>query len=163
MFAHAHHDEMIAVLALASSLCFPSPASVAVGGSALNCLTLYPTPDLIAASGSIALAPVASPFGVAVTADGHPRYRLSASITGLPDVRTLGPYSAYVAWAYTLSLDSAIKLGEVKNGSVDLGELNFLQFRILISAERSRDARERRGGWCCAERRRVRGSSRIAT
>jgi len=43
----------------------------------------------------------------------------------------------YVAWAYTLSLDSAVKLGELRNGIVELGELSYPQFRILVSAERS--------------------------
>jgi suppressor of ftsI len=104
--------------------------------SSLNCLTLFPTPDL-AVSGTIALRPVASPFGVGVTVDGRPRYHLVADIAGLPDPHSLGPYSTYVAWGYTLALDSAVKLGPVRNGRVDLGELNYVQFRVLISAERS--------------------------
>src|SRR5215467_3537971 len=112
--------------------------------SSLNCLTLFPTPDL-AASGTIALHPVPSPFGVAVTVDGRPRYHLVADIAGLPDPRSLGPYAAYVAWAYTLGLDSAVKLGPMRNGRVDLGELDYVQFRILISAERSRDVARRSG------------------
>jgi len=107
-------------------------------------MTLFPTPDL-AASGTIALRPVPSPFGVAVTVDGRPRYHLVADIAGLPEPRTLGAFSAYVAWAYTLSLDSAVKLGPVHNGRVDLGELDYVQFRILISAERSRDVTSRTG------------------
>ena len=49
--------------------------------SSLNCLTLFPTPDL-AVSGTIALRPVASPFGVGVTVDGRPRYHLVADIAG---------------------------------------------------------------------------------
>ena len=112
--------------------------------SALNCITLFPTPDL-AASGSIALLPPQSPFGVAVTADGRTRHHLVATIAGLPDPRALGVYTAYVAWAYTLSLDSATKLGEVRNGRVDLGELVTAQFRILISAEQSGAVKSRAG------------------
>jgi len=118
--------------------------ALACANGSTNCLTLFPTPDL-AASGTISLRPVPSPFGVAVTADGRPRYHLVAEIEGLPDPHSLGPYTAYVAWAYTLSLDSALKLGPVRNGTVDLGELRYTQFRILISAERSRDARSRTG------------------
>ena len=113
--------------------------------SALNCLALYPTPDLGAASGEVALLPEPSPFGVAVTVDGRPRHHLVATIHGLPDPKSLGRYTAYVAWAYTLSLDSAVKLGPVTNGRVDLGELDRVQFRILISAERSTSVSERRG------------------
>ena len=112
--------------------------------SPLNRVTLFPTPDLTA-SGTIALKPVASPFGIAVRADGRPRYHLVADIAGLPDPRSLGPYSAYVAWGYTLTLDSAVKLGTVRNGRVDMGELDYAQFRILISAERSRGVATRAG------------------
>lgn len=111
----------------------------------LNCLELYPTPDLGSASGTVALKPAASPFGVAVTVDGRTRYRLVATIAGLPNVRTLGQYTTYVAWAYTMSLDSAVKLGVVRNGVIELGEVSLAQFRILISAERSAAVRERSG------------------
>src|SRR5262245_31610982 len=113
--------------------------------SPLNCLELFPTPDLGGVSGTIALKPVPSPFGAAVTVDGRTRHRLVATIEGLPPARSLGAYDVYVAWAYTLSLDSAVKLGVVRNGRVDLGEVSFPQFRILISAERSSNMTERRG------------------
>jgi FtsP/CotA-like multicopper oxidase with cupredoxin domain len=113
--------------------------------SALNCTTLIPTPDLRKVSGVLELLPVRGPFGVSVTADGRPRYRLATRITGLPDPRSLGGYTVYMAWAYTLSLDSAVKLGPVHNGRVELGELDYVQFRILISAERSTAVTERKG------------------
>ena len=103
--------------------------------SALHCLTLVGVPDLPSANGTIQLRPVPSPFGVSATVDGRPRYRLVATIAGLPEARTLGPYTTYVAWAYTLSLDSAVKLGPVRNGVTELGELTYPQFRILVSAE----------------------------
>ena len=113
--------------------------------SPLNCLSLYPTPDLANASGTISLRPVPSPFGVAVTVDGRTRYHLVANIEGLPGPRSLGAYDVYIAWATTLSLDSTVKLGVVRNGQVDLGELDYAQFRILISAERSARVTQRRG------------------
>jgi suppressor of ftsI len=120
-----------------------------VGGlvveSPLNCLGLYPTPDLANASGTIALRPVPSPFGVAVTVDGRTRHHLVATIEGLPNPRALGAYDVYVAWATTLSLDSTVKLGVVRNGQIDLGELGYAQFRILISAERSARVTRRQG------------------
>src|SRR5262249_3043784 len=97
------------------------------------------------ASGTIALLPVPSPFGVAVTVDGRPRYHLVANVAGLPAPRSLGAYTTYVAWAYTLAMDSAVKLGPVKNGRVDLGELDYVQFRIVISAERSAAVATRTG------------------
>jgi len=120
-----------------------APADDPGASSVLNCMTLVSVPELPAASGIIHLRPVPTPFGLAVLPDGRPRYRLVATIAGLPDPRTLGDFGAYVAWAYTISLDSAVKLGPVTNGVVSLGELSVVQFRILITAERSADVAER--------------------
>jgi len=108
-------------------------------------MALFPIPDLPGVSGVISLLPARSPFDVAVTADGRTRYRLVATIDGLPEPRTLGDFGDYIAWAYTLSLDSAVKLGRVMNGTVDLGELSYAQFRILISAERRSAVTKREG------------------
>jgi FtsP/CotA-like multicopper oxidase with cupredoxin domain len=113
--------------------------------SVINCMTLVPVPDLPGARAIIRLRPVPVPFGVAVRADGRPRYHLVARFSGLPAPDSLGAYSAYVAWIYTLSLDSAAKLGPVRNGEVDLGEIARPQFRILVSAERSTQSPERSG------------------
>jgi FtsP/CotA-like multicopper oxidase with cupredoxin domain len=118
-----------------ASVCASGDDPAASG--ALNCMTLVPVPDFPSATATIQLRPVSSPFGVAVRADGRPRYRLIAAFDGLAPPRSLGPYAVYVAWAYTLALDSAVRLGPVTNGAVDLGEISFSQFRILVSAERS--------------------------
>src|SRR5438093_1318076 len=120
-------------------------AAAACPESALNCLTLYSVPDLPDVAGSIALLPSPSPFGAAVDRDGRPVVRLVATISGLPEPSSLGPFRTYVAWAYTVSLDSAVKLGEVHNGRTDLGELHKVQFRVLITAEPSAGVRERGG------------------
>ena len=108
-------------------------------------MTLVPVPELQTTSAVIQLRPAATPFGVAVHADGRPRYRLVASIAGLPSPQSLGEYTTYVAWAYTLSLDRPVKLGVVRNGVVSLGELSYPQFRVLVSAERSSDVSTRGG------------------
>jgi suppressor of ftsI len=112
----------------------------------LSCVVLIPVPDLPSASGSVAMLPIDNPFGVAVTVDGHPRYHLVASFAGLPDPHSLGNFTGYVAWAYSLALDSAVKLAPIANGRIDLGELDYLQFRILISAERSPSTVKERTG-----------------
>lgn len=109
----------------------------------LNCMTLVPVPELQAVSAIVQLRPAASPFGVAVLPDGRPRYRLVATIAGLPNASMLGDFTTYVAWVYTLSLDSEIKLGVVRNGVVELGEISYPQFRILVSAEKSANVTER--------------------
>ena len=116
-------------------------------------MTLVSVPELPSANGIIHLRPLPTPFGVAVHPDGRPRHQLVASIAGLPDPRSLGPYTTYVAWAYTLALDSAIKLGPVSNGNASLGEIALVQFRILVTAEPSAAVTER------SRRRVLRGTS----
>jgi len=107
-------------------------------------MTLVPAPDFPAARGAVQLRPVPTPFGVAVRVDGSPRHRLIATFNGLPESAS-GNDAVYVAWLYTLSLDSVVKLGPVRNGVVDLGEIDRVQFRVLVSVERSPDVRERSG------------------
>lgn len=111
----------------------------------IHCAELIPTPDVRRVSGFLELWPVSSPFGLAVTADGHVRSNLAMWIDRLPDPATLGGYTAYVAWVGSMSLDSVVKLGEVRNGRTELGELARNQFRILVTAEPSAAVAERTG------------------
>ena len=111
----------------------------------LNCMTLIPSPDFPQAHGTIWLQPVPTPFGVAVHADGTPRHRLIATFDGLPTAPSLRRDTVLVAWASTLSLDSVVKLGVIRNGRLDLGEISLPQFRVLVSAERSREGHDRAG------------------
>jgi suppressor of ftsI len=113
--------------------------------ASLYCLDLVPIPDLLAINGVLELRTAVDPFGVPVTRDGHHRYRLHAVIDSLPSPQRLGDYRAYVAWATTLSMDSVIRLGEVRAGRSDLGELSLDQFRILITAETDPRTLQRRG------------------
>ncbi|MDB4891822.1 MAG: hypothetical protein JWL61_3677, partial [Gemmatimonadetes bacterium] len=114
-------------------------------GPSLLCADLIPTPDLIQVSGTLEIMPAPTPFGVSVTADGHPRQRLATTIANLPAASSLGDYTVFVAWAYSIALDSAVKLGVVTNGHTELGELHYNQFRILVSAEKSAVVAERTG------------------
>jgi suppressor of ftsI len=113
--------------------------------SVLHCTDLVAPPDLSGITGTLELQPIAGIFGASVTPTGAPRYRLIAHVTGLPTPSTLGRYSTYVAWAYTVTMDSAIRLGVVHNGRASLGEIAREQFRVLISAEPS-GAVQRRSG-----------------
>ena len=111
----------------------------------LHCTALVAPPELPGARGILELEPVAGPFGVAVTPAGAPRYRLVALVTGLPQPARLGHYTSYVAWAYTVTMDSAINLGVVRNGRTSLGEIAREQFRVIVTAEERADGRERQG------------------
>jgi len=122
-----------------------STADPACPSSAIHCIALVPPPDLTQVSGTLELQPISSPFGATVTRDGAPRYRVVARIAGLPDAARFGAATTYVAWAYTITMDSAINLGAVRNGRTSLGEIAREQFRILITAEPGRRGRDRRG------------------
>jgi FtsP/CotA-like multicopper oxidase with cupredoxin domain len=91
------------------------------------------------------LVRIPSPFGVTVSADGHHLAQLRLRIEGLPDPSTLGDYSTYVAWVTPLELDPMTRLGEVGNGSQDLGRVGLNKYLILISAEASPAPSERAG------------------
>ena len=71
----------------------------------LHCMDLIAAPDQPSASGIVELFAPASPFGVAVTADGRPRWRAEATIRGLPSPSSVGPYTTYVAWLYGISIE----------------------------------------------------------
>ncbi|HEX9698729.1 MAG TPA: hypothetical protein VGD06_04640, partial [Acidobacteriota bacterium] len=71
------------------------------GASDLYCLDLHGTPSVLEARGAVQLGRVPSPFGVTVTPAGNHVHELTAFIEGLPAVESLGPFTAYVAWAAT--------------------------------------------------------------
>lgn len=113
--------------------------------SDLYCIDLVPTTRGGQAAGVVELRRPWSPFGVTVTADGRHRHDLVAWFARLPDPSSLGPYTTYVAWATPLSLDSVVRLGEVKDGENALGEVSFNKYLVWISAEASADVTERDG------------------
>jgi suppressor of ftsI len=113
--------------------------------SDLYCIDLFPTTRGADAAGVIELRRPWSPFGVTVTPEGNHRHELVAWLARLPDLASLGPYTAYVAWATPLALDPVVKLGEVREGRNELGEVSFNKYLVWISAEASADVTERRG------------------
>ena len=122
-----------------------TPTVATCPADVLHCTELVAPPELAGVSGSLELQPVLGPFGVAVTREGTPRYRLVAYVQGLPAPGSLGAFTTYVAWAYTVTMDSAINLGVVRNGRVSLGEIAREQFRVIVTAEASPTGRERSG------------------
>jgi FtsP/CotA-like multicopper oxidase with cupredoxin domain len=113
--------------------------------SDLNCIDLFSTDRAAGASGVLAIRRPWSPFGVTVTPAGQHRHNLTAWIAGLPDPASLGPFTTYVAWATPLELDPVVKLGEVRNGQTDLGEVAFNKYLVLVTAEASAEVTERTG------------------
>ncbi len=107
-------------------------------------MELFPTSRAGDAHGVAELGRVRSPFGIAVTAEGRHRYHLRVLVEGLPDPAELGA-AAYVAWVTTPWLDPVTRLGEVRNGLTDLGEVAHNKFLIWISAEPAAEAETRAG------------------
>ena len=108
-------------------------------------IKLLNTPKTPTAQGTARLVFAPSPFGVTVTADGRSSYDVQLSLTGLPDPSTLGPYSTYVAWAATTTLDKWHRLGPVTNGNSTVGQIEFNKFLLIITAEKDSAATEHKG------------------
>ena len=98
-------------------------------------IQLQSTPRTPSARGTARLVFADSPFGVAVTADGHASYDVQLTLSGLPDPSTLGAYKAYVAWGVTTDLKQWRRLGAVTNGSSTVGRVEFNKFMLVIAAE----------------------------
>ncbi len=100
-------------------------------------VTLFNTTKAPKAAGSARLVFADSPFGIAVTADGHARYDARITAADLPTPSTLGPYAAYVAWAVTPDLAKWERLGAVHNGTSTVGSVDFNKFLLVVTAEAS--------------------------
>src|SRR5436190_17876643 len=85
----------------------------------LQRLLLQPTQEARGASGSGVMIPAASPFGIAITGDGHLVYDLEVTFAGLGQP---GQTAHYVAWIAEPTLIKVIKLGEVNNGTQRFNE-----------------------------------------
>ena len=95
-------------------------------------------------SGYLQLAP--SPFGIAVTADGHLVYDLALTTKRLRPPSALGPYQVYVAWLSTPELDRYEKLGAVgESGELRVRTSSMNKFILMVTAEPSADVAKRSG------------------
>jgi hypothetical protein len=108
-------------------------------------ILLRNTPKAPTAAGSARLVYAASPFGVAVTADGRARHDIQVTATGLPDPATLGAYTAYVAWEVSTDLKVWKRLGVVTNGTSTVGQTERNKFLLVITAEAVADSPDHAG------------------
>ena len=110
-------------------------AAIAVAAEGPFDIALFNTPKTPTATGHARLVFAASPFGVAVTADGRASYDVQVDVSGLPDPSTLGAFTTYVAWAVTTDLSRWERLGTIVNGKNTVGRAEFNKFLIVITAE----------------------------
>ncbi|HEX5439212.1 MAG TPA: hypothetical protein VFW98_18810 [Gemmatimonadaceae bacterium] len=103
-------------------------------------IPLFNTPKAPAAKGKARLVSAQSPFGIAVTADGHAMYDAHVTVSGLPAPATLGKYATYVAWGVTPDLTQWKRLGIVHNGTSTVGSVDFNKFLLVITAEANTDS-----------------------
>jgi suppressor of ftsI len=116
-----------------------------ITGRAPACIRLIAR-DSSAAGGFVELHRVpSSPFTVSVDENGHQLFAPVITLSNLPEPRTLGPYSTYIAWAVTPDLARDVKLGVVTNGRSEVGVVGLNQFLLTITAERSPDVTQRSG------------------
>jgi len=104
---------------------------------------LLPTQDYNGAEGHVEMVRPSSPFGLTVTREGRQRYRLMVDIAGLPEIDPAEGH--FVLWASPLTLDPVINLGEVQNGSFEVGEISFNKFMLVVSLEPDLDSDRRTG------------------
>jgi hypothetical protein len=98
-------------------------------------IPLFATPKAPMVTGAARLVFAESPFGIAVTADGHAQYDVKVTAANLPAPSALGAYKAYVAWAATPDLQHWNRLGTIRNGTSTVGHVNLDKFLLVISAE----------------------------
>jgi len=96
---------------------------------------LLPSGKVARASGLVNLIPAWSPFGLAVSSEGSFVYDLAITVDGLPDPRSLGGYTMYVAWLATPSLDRVQNLGPIKNGDKLTLTADWNKMMVVITAE----------------------------
>ena len=111
----------------------------------LYCIELVPVPDVPDASGRVELAYLPNPFTIAALADGRLQYQPIAYLSHLPPPESLGPFTQYVAWISTTSMDSVVRLGTVAEGTTPLPTIDLEKFIILVTAEASGDTAAQRG------------------
>lgn len=136
------------VLALTAAAAYTTPAAaqqVARSEVGPYDLLLLPGRASPGASGRARLVFAPSPFGIAVTADGHAIYDVQVTAKGLPPAASLGPYSAYIAWAASIDLSQWVRLGPVANGTTTVGPVHLDKFLVVITAEASTTPDRRAG------------------
>ena len=125
---------LLGVLA-ALMLCAIPPLAAGAVRPSLFRIELQPTALAPGAQAVVRLAPARSPFGLALTPDGHVIFDVELTASGLPAPSSFGPYTQYVAWAVTSDLTVAERLGVAGTGQAVSGQVAFNKFLIVVTAE----------------------------
>jgi hypothetical protein len=101
---------------------------------ALYSIPLLPDQGL-SGSGTATLIPAPSPFGLTLTADGHPIFDVTVSVQNLPNPASVGG-TEYVAWATTQDLTDANNLGVIGKDLKTQGKVAWNKYIVLVTAEK---------------------------
>ncbi|MBI4502400.1 MAG: hypothetical protein HY700_14720 [Gemmatimonadetes bacterium] len=123
----------------------PAPSPVTPAGAVCRApaalgneiVDLQPTGSVATASGTIELKPLMSPFGVSVTPDGRYIFDATINVKNLPEPSSLGPYTVWLVWVATPSLDKIQNLGVIKPGQPVTARVDFTKMMYIVSAEQT--------------------------
>jgi hypothetical protein len=106
-------------------------------------IDLVPTRRVPAARRAVGVGHVtfaASPFGIALSPEGHYVYDLSITIDNLKPP----PEGVYVAWISTPNLDQIKRLGALDDAMAIRGTVTWNKYLVIITLEPSDDASSKR-------------------
>ncbi len=109
----------------------------------LYCMELTPAPGVEGAA-TVELGRIPGPFTVAVTSEGHHRYRPRLTLEDVPESETYGG-EGFVAWVADATLFPEERLGVVGPGTTTLPEISMDKFLVIVTAEADTSAEERSG------------------
>ncbi len=101
-------------------------------------IDLTPTVAEAGLKGVAILSQPRSPFGLAMTPDGHFRFRVAVSANELPPPSTFGAgLTSYVVWVAQDNLDEVTKIGVLTPGKPTFGEFAYNKYIVIVTAESS--------------------------
>jgi hypothetical protein len=121
-------------LAVAATAAVFAPPSLGDGAAASAIIALHPTGVMPSARGTAQLAPAPSPFGAAVTRDGHLIYDVTVRAEGLG---AAGAGRVFVAWAAAPNLEDVRRIGPLGADGSARGSVDLNKFMIIVTAEPS--------------------------
>lgn len=128
---------MVAFLVyLASFVPGPAPDAVCTPdtGPEYYAIDLIPTkrvPAARRASGIASVSFASSPFGIAVSSEGHYIYDLALRIDNLKPA----PEGEYVAWVSTPNLKEVMRLGALTSDGTASGQVTWNKFLVIVTLE----------------------------
>ncbi len=133
---HAIHYRAVCIVACLCLSGMSVPPRTSCSPPEYYRIDLIPTRRVPAARSAAGVADVAfasSPFGIAISADGHYVYDLSISIRNL----RAPSQGDFVAWIATPSLDRIERVGSLSSELSLSGQVSWNKFLVIISLEPS--------------------------